>query len=753
MEHKNNLSLGALKNDFQAPKAEYGVCAYLECYGIDDVEIIHRLENMRKSGIYCVIPVLFEKPGDPVDYDRIIRLYSKIAAKASELGVSVILNLEKAVESDLVRRFDDYDGESIRAKVLLHREYGCTYQEEVNIAVQDGAVSVVAKEERGELVDLRRFISDGFIRWTAPMGNWNIYQFFCREDDESDRANYLRYASSKRYLDEYLSLFDGLFEGTDMMGGTVIGIGFEGIGFNSRNRRDWDENFGELFEEMFGFDGTPYYPMLYGTTYVQSDHYKALLMSCRAKMLKNGIVKALSDSAAERGLKLFSQLIEPKISASSWTVGDALAMQSDSPCAVLEKSYLYGVNSLKIAAGAAYCYDCDTVGCSMLGGFESTKRELVGREASTAFARGANFVMFYPKNQGWDIKQELLKTFIAGTKNSELTLMAARCQSLLRGGVHVSDIALLYPIYSLHSRVCLYESPVGRGFEYPDTPDIIDYMTLINSISAYSGYDLTVLHPEVMTEKCHVSGGKLYLSNKVNRESFSVIALPAGEVISIHNLRMIAEFFDGGGKVLATGVLPTKSYEFTPEQSYDDEVRELVLHIFGEYAYEEKITGDFISNKNDNGGEAYFLVSTTTGVDRTNIVQGSLVASALASFDLPYDIIVENMPRLECTGALNNHFPEFKLLGLTEGIHGGGLFNHIHKRRGNCDIYYFSNSSNVDYNGTIRLRGSHRPEELHPAGGKIRKPRYTLETKRGEVYTCIPMEIKSGESVFIVSEK
>ncbi len=753
MDQNTNMSLQSLKNLFQNPGAENEVCVYLECFGLDDEAILHRLERIKKSNVSNVIPVLFKSAEDTVDYDSIIRIYSAIVGRAKELGMGVLLNLEKAVEADLVRRLDDYEGESIRAKVLLHREYGCHHKEEVKIDVQDGAVSVVAKEERGELADLREFIRDGVINWSAPMGNWNIYQFFCREDNESDRANYLSYASSKRYLDEYLAIFDSLFAGSDVFNTTICGIHFSGIGFNSRNRRDWDESFGELFTKLFGFDGTPYFPMLYGTTFAEANHYKALLMSCRSKMLKNGIVKALSDSASERGLKLYSVLIEPKLSASSWTVGDAMLMQSESPCAVLEKSYLYGVNSLKIAAGAAFCYDSDTVACSMLGGFETTKRELVAREASTAFARGVNHIMFYPAKHDEE-KRALIKSLIEGSGDSELAMFAARCQALLRGGVHVADIALLYPIYSLHSRVCLYEAAVaGRGFEYPDTPDNTDYMTVINSISAYSGYDLTVLHPEVMTDKCHVSGGKLYLDNKVNRESFSVIAMPAAEVISIYNLRMIAEFFDGGGKVLATGVLPTKSFEFTPEENFDDEVRSLVLHIFGEGAYEEKITGDYVSNKNDNGGEAYFLISTTTGVDRTSIVPGAVVANALAAFDLPYDVIIENMPRLECTGALNNHFPEFKLLGLTEGIHGGGLCNHIHKRRGNCDIFYFSNSSNVDYNGNILLRGMMKPEEMNPATGKIRKLRSTKIDRNGEVYTKIPMEIRSGESVFIVSEK
>ena len=61
----------------------------------------------------------------------------------------------------------------------------------------------------------------------------------------------------------------------------------------------------------------------------------------------------------------------------------------------------------------------------------------------------------------------------------------ARVQTMLRGGRHVADIAMLYPICDLHGKVNLYFSPVN-GYEYPALLSKSDYMTVINSSSEFA---------------------------------------------------------------------------------------------------------------------------------------------------------------------------------------------------------------------------------------------------------------------------
>jgi hypothetical protein len=108
------------------------------------------------------------------------------------------------------------------------------------------------------------------------------------------------------------------------------------------------------------------------------------------------------------------------------------------------------------------------------------------------------------------------------------------------------------------------------------------------------------------------------------------------------------------------------------------------------------------------------------------------------------------MPRVECPGALNLNNPEFSHLGLNDYFPGSGMINHIHKRRGNIDIYYFSNTTEKPYNNYAMIRGKHIPEEWNPHTAKIRKLDYEYVTSRGVTYTRFLMDLTPSEARLIV---
>ena len=139
--------------------------------------------------------------------------------------------------------------------------------------------------------------------------------------------------------------------------------------------------------------------------------------------------------------------------------------------------------------------------------------------------------------------------------------------------------------------------------------------------------------------------------------------------------------------------------------------------------------------KNENGGEAYFLYFSRTAADGTNMVSSRQLSEALASFDIPYDIYLPGMPRFEATGALNNAYKEFVRLGLNTAIPGGGMLNHIHKKRGSTDIYYFSNTTEKDYEHTALLRGALSPEIWDPHTVTFSPAEFSYVKHNGEIYT------------------
>ncbi len=725
MDIKQMGTYDLLKNDFLRMPLEYRLSLFvdfsLECTS----EAIKRaVQKCAENKIGLIIPKVAHDDFDYLRPMNFIRIYSELLGFAEEYGIKVALNLEHSIEAAIVRYFDD--DESIRSRVILKREYFCSNEEEVKIPFGEEIMSAVALEERGEIIDLRPFVADGVLNFKVPRGNWRICRYFCAEDSESDRVNMMNYESSIKYLDAVMELFENTL--SRHIGKTLDAIYFSDICFTARNRRNFDEGYGRLFAELYGFDPAPFYPCLYACEEGAPKHYKPMLMACRAKMLAGGIMKALSDKANEKGMRLFGSLTEPQITSGSWLLGDAMLLQTNSPCAKLEKAYLYGVNSLEIAQGAAEIGGKNTVACEAFVDYKKINEEIIYRETSTAFARGANMMMAH-------LPPEL-------DKLGDYSKYVGRLQSVLRHGDSVNDVAVLYPIYSLHSAVSLYESPVPEGaFEYPETPDTTDYMSVINSIRSYSGRDITVVHPEI-------------LEKSLSNGAYNILVIPATPVISVESMRSAAKFFDEGGKIICTGVLPQSAAEVDEDggKSYSEEVRALAVHVFGDGAENENITGDFIYNKNEKGGEAYFLYSTITGVDRCNAVPCAKIFEALESFGVAYDIYIDNMPRMEYTGALNTNYPEYCLLGLSSSIRGGGMLNYIHKRIENCNVYFFSNGTDSEYNRSVYLLGDHRGIESWDAStGEITPLGAVTELRGGVLYSKIDLMLEGGKSVLLVS--
>ena len=661
-------------------------------------------------------------------------MYATVLSEAEQNGLHVGFYLDPAFEHGIVHAMSEVGENGIRAKLLHCKEYTCTRNERVERRLSAGErMSLVAfSEDTCEIIDLRDFVTDGKLCWTPPTGNYIIREYLAIEDTEREGANYLSYEASMAYIRAAFSLFAEVF--APYIGSTLSVLAYSGLGFNGRNRRSWDVDFNQTFEARFGFDPSPYYPALFGYIGEHTTHLKAYFMTVRAAMLQNGIFKALHDFAAERGLSLFGNMSEPKLTACSFSMGDTMLGYSYSPCALFDKAYMYGTNSVKIAAGAAYNFDIDRVNGELFRNYTRHDRERLLKDAMNAFARGVNCT-------GLHLTEEL-------AADSSFGDFVARVQTMLRGGSHVADIAMLYPIYHLHSGTGLYFSEAD-GYEYPETPWSADYMTLINSISIYAGHDLTLLHPEVLNTRCHTEGGVLYLDNERNKEAFRVVVLPCTNIISLENLRTLKRFYDEGGKLLATGALPTAALECDKNGENDREVRRLTEEIFGHDACDPTVMRHHCTNSNEKGGEAIFLYFNASAVDGTRMTRSSTVNRALNSFEIPFDIYLPGMPRLECTGGLNSNFPEFKSIGLERAIPGGGMLNHIHKHHEDHDIYYFTNTSAKAYDHHVLLRGAFAVEEWNPHTGEtVAEKRSRLISYKGAVYTNLHLRLDSCTSVF-----
>ena len=96
---------------------------------------------------------------------------------------------------------------------------------------------------------------------------------------------------------------------------------YRNIMFAGQNRRMWDEHFNECFEEEYGFDPAPYYTLMFRDFGGSSRRYKCMLMSCRAKMLVEGYLKAVSYYCKAHNVFCTGFPAESKAAACSWLFG------------------------------------------------------------------------------------------------------------------------------------------------------------------------------------------------------------------------------------------------------------------------------------------------------------------------------------------------------------------------------------------------------------------------------------------------
>ena len=76
----------------------------------------------------------------------------------------------------------------------------------------------------------------------------------------------------------------------------------------------------------------------------------------------------------------------------------------------------------------------------------------------------------------------------------------------------------------------------------------------------------------------------MQLVNKFNNEEYKVFIIPGSRTIQLSNLQKIKNFYDNGGVVIATSVLPDHS----AEMGKDEEVKQIIKSMFGKEAYSTK---------------------------------------------------------------------------------------------------------------------------------------------------------------------
>ncbi len=676
------------------------------------------------------------------------------------------------------------NAEEIRCRVLNRYLYECTDSAVFRRKLPKSGklMSVVALElDTAEILDLRDYVRDEdgvpMLEWQVAPGNWQVQAYVCMTGEEdavlteesgsesapgnaqpakTGRINMLDYDVCIRYFRETCGiLLDSLSD--DSRAAVKLFVSRD-VQFGGKNRRMWSDDFNEVFRRMNGFDPAPIYPCLFQDAGDKPAYYRALLMRCRASLLADGYMKAAADFAAGRGLVSTGFAIESKATACSWFFGDGMLLHryATAPGITMPFGYMYGLNGIKVAAGAADGFGKGLVCVDMFRRYPVLRDEMLYKETMNVFVRGGNLIMAHlgedreekATQEDENAPQSLLDSLFSHNRAAQdYAEFCARAQMLLRGGQHISDVAVVYPISSLHAYSYLFDVS-ERGFDYPATPENADYMADMNNLLAYCGTDAEFLHPEVLAESCYSDGGMLCRASGGTSGRFQVIMLPANCFASVRALRVITKFFDDGGRVIATGMLPSCALE---GEEYDEEVGQLCVHIFGADAADRNNYNDVFENTSEGGGRSCFLMSNETAGDGVLVVDAELLRDALRAMDYAPDVILVNAPVMKYSGMVAYSLSVYRRFEMDKRLAHTGSVGCLHKRNDLCDVWYLANTTDKAYEDDVLLRGVHLPEEWNPYRGKVRHLPFEIVSCRGEVYTLVHLTMEAQTSTFLVS--
>lgn len=755
---------------FKKPKIDSAIYTFLEIksYTLKDTDIERYFILSKKNNIRCIIPCFADslEPSEKM-FTYLKSLYPMLVSFSKIYGIKVGIHVQSIMEKSYFLDSHPHD-DSIRARMLTRMDYFYDKGERVQKSVDPRVLSITAyDEEFQESHHLTDKICNGILDCEMTDRHLMLHEYMCDIHDAecgttSMSVNKLSYDAYSRFLEMLLDTLGDVAK--NALGKEIIFLYASELCFDTPNRRDWDEGINREFFNTYGTGAEQFYDALFENIGENTPNIKNCFFTVRARMFKDGALCAIKDFAQKHGLDYTYSLCESKMPACSWLFGDGMENFEYSSCAMLDKAYLYGLNSLRLASSAATQYGNDDIYCDIYKNYHQISRATFYDDALNAFSQGVTRLLtHFPVIK----RQTSISVRLQKRKNKKQTYyfsnFAMRSQELLSGGNRVCDIAILYPIESIHAGVNLYQKRAHK-FEYPPSQIQNDYMTLVNILNVNCAQNAILIHPDEL-KQCAVRNRKLALDSR--GIEFKMLFIPGSTITSLEVMEKVKEFFDEGGKIVSTVALPkfASEYIFDSDDEEDEfafmreygnkndlKLRDCLKHIFGNDATNSDMIRAYFKHTNVRGGVAYHLCPSKTAADGSLYVDPAIIRNIIHSTNTPLDVYMSNLPAMMNTNGFNTTYPEFTGLGMNKFIPYGGIINHLHKKHGNVDVYFFSNTTHEKYNGTAYLRGKMKPHFYNPFTGARKYLPYRHINHKGYVYTAIPLGLDHGDAVFIVTK-
>lgn len=678
-----------------------------------------------KSG-FSGIAVLPMSPTKPKYLsDGYFSRYGDILKSSEQLGMTVVFyddinfpsgtaggEMERKFPDDLACRLDNTEFEVSGPQM---------WQESLPEGIFMGAVAM--NLETGERHDISAKATEDSIALKVPAGKWKIMLFTCVRSGEL--VDYLNPDSIDKFFsltyDEYYKRFEPYF------GTTIQMTFFDDIGMRKADRRIWTPAFNEKFIQKNGFSPVDYYPALWYDIGPDTEAARVALFDFRAELMAEGYPAKVHEWAAAHGIQSSGHAMGQYHPQPTFMSGDAIKFYRHSDIPMIDSIHYYGHgrSGFKLTSSASSTYDRPLTSVEIYGNYKEFDPVIIYSSAMELLARGAN--LFLPHGMWYNPERVGIKPLISDFNPEiaetlpEYNIWLGRSCLLLQGGRHVADIGVLYPIASMQAYAKLDAVVDQRGVKgsvHPGlyVPPQTDMNELSDSLSGEIRRDFTYLHPEILDGRCVVKGDRLQLRNEINFEEYRVVIMPAGRVIHLSSLNKIKAFYDAGGKVIATGLLPSKSAELRG----DAEVVAAVKHIFGQNAEDAVGKGPYVKQSNAAGGAAYFVPG----------IRGNGLASAL----------IDALPSGDVTFSKKGSVVNTKK----------GMLSYLHKVKEDRNIYYFANSSDDAVDMDVTLRDKLNLEQWDPDTGKTTPLKTRTFSEKGESFTQARLQLDPVTARFFV---
>jgi hypothetical protein len=673
-------------------------------------------------------------PGIPFLSDEYFRMYKVAMEEAKKHGMEVVLYDDWRFPTGTVGGQMAAQHPDLTGKSLDMTEQNVSGPGKCDLALPAGIYmgAVMMNRDTFELVDVSDRRNGNRVACDVPKGNWKVMAFFLT----SGKARVVDYLDEKA-MDTFVSMTYAKYKSNlgSYFGNLIKETFYDEPAMHHADRM-WTPTFNATFQKRYGYSPMKYYPALWYDIGPQTAAARNALWGHRAELFAENFIKRLDDWCRSNGLEFGGHLDQEEPVNPVPVTGDLLKVFQYQTLPTVDDIWWYGRSnvSYKIVTSAAFNYDHPIARAETYAAYRGLTDKIAFQVAMDQFAMGIN---------------EQIPARTAQPKRAELNDYVGRLSYLLQHGRHVADVAVLYPIPSLQAAYknfggvtfplkdgekapqIMEVAPAREGGPWP--PDV-DYQDVGESLFRGVRVDYTYLHPEVLVSRCTVENKRLILNNKENREEFSVLIVPGGNVLSAAAAAKIKEFYDKGGMVIATSRIATQSSEF----GKDKEVQQAMSDVFG-VSPDSPLRAD-VKRAQDRENYYvfwYYMKKNAAGGTSMYIQQAHpwLMDFALKQLLPVRDVDIQT-----------------PMAPLHRGNDYSGALTYIHKVKDNRPIYFFANSTEKPVDTKVALRGEHHLAIWNPHTGEQSAAEATAGETGGQKTTTVHLVLPPVSSVFLVGE-